>query len=358
MRIMIDAASGTGRRALPAVAGGVLAFAAFGAAAAQEKIVASGYTGVWFDAQKACIFEPFNAKNSDIVVTTEPGLSSTTLVKLRQQKDNPEIDVAWIDGGVSEQAWDVGVLDTLDPKALTNMAGLTEQAIYKAKDGGIFALSTGFYAQGLLYNTKEVKEKPTSWWDLWKPEYANRVIFPSPAQAPFVPVFMFLNRLLGGNSTNFQPALDKFKTLKVSSYYDTTGVVQTAIQSGDVDIGSYYVNTAWALSDIGLPIAAASPKEGLPTGDIRVQLAKNSKHKAAAEKLIDFAIGPESLTCLAEKLYLGPPLKEAKLSEKAQQSMPWGPEGSLARLVFPDWNEVTVKKAEIIDLWNRQVVSK
>ena len=84
MRIMIDAASGTGRRALPAVAGGVLAFAAFGAAAAQEKIVASGYTGVWFDAQKACIFEPFNAKNSDIVVTTEPGLSSTTLVKLRR----------------------------------------------------------------------------------------------------------------------------------------------------------------------------------------------------------------------------------------------------------------------------------
>jgi len=96
MRIMIDAASGTGRRALPAVAAGVLAFAAVGAAAAQEKIVASGYTGVWFDAQKACIFEPFNAKNSDIVVTTEPGLSSTTLVKLRQQKDNPEIDVAWI----------------------------------------------------------------------------------------------------------------------------------------------------------------------------------------------------------------------------------------------------------------------
>jgi putative spermidine/putrescine transport system substrate-binding protein len=310
---------------------------------------------VWNDAQVACIFEPFR-KATGINAVNEPNVSATTLVKLRQQKDAPEIDAAWMDGGISEQAWEMGLLDPIDPKTVPNIAGLVDQGIMK-KDGQIYALQTGFYAQGILYNTNEVKEKPASWWDLWKPEYEGRVIFPSPAQAPFVPLFMHLNRLLGGDSTNFAPALDKFRTLKVSTYFDTTGIVQTAIQAGDVAIGAYYVNTAWSLKDAGLPIAAVAPKEGSPAGDTRLHLVKGSKHKDAALKFIDFALRPESLDCLAEKLYLGPPLKNPQISDNAKGKMPWGPEGSIKNLVIPDFLEVIAKRPQITDLWNRRVVA-
>src|SRR5947208_16915103 len=55
-------------------------------AQAQERINVVGYTSVWFDAQKACIVEPFNKATKDVVVVMEPGLSSTTFVKLKQQK--------------------------------------------------------------------------------------------------------------------------------------------------------------------------------------------------------------------------------------------------------------------------------
>lgn len=193
--------------------------------AAETVIHSSAYTGVWFDAQNACIFDPFNAKykSEGLSVVADPGLSSTTLVRLRSERSKPTLDVAWLDGGISEQALKDGVLDAIDPQAVTNINNMVSQGIYKSASGDIFALSTGYYAQGMFYNPS-VKDKPDSWWDLWKPEYAGRSIFPSPAQAPFVPTIVFLNKLLGGSINNLDPVMKKFASLKVSQYYDATGV--------------------------------------------------------------------------------------------------------------------------------------
>ena len=325
---------------------------------AEERIVVTVYSGIWGTSQGACVLEPFS-KATGITAVPEPAISSVAITKMIQQKDNPEIDVTWLDGGPSEQAWNEGVLDAIDPAKITNLGGVADKAIYKTKDGKIYALGTGYYATGLFYNTKEVKEKPTSWFDMWKPEYANRVIFMSPVLANFVPTFLHINKLLGGSATNLQPAIDKFKTLKVSSYYESTGTVQASIQSGEAIIGSHYVNAIWSVNDQSVPVVPIAPKEGVPAGDIRVHLVKGSKHKEAAEKFINFAVSKEALTCLGERLYIGPTTKEApKLSDKAKERMPWGAEGSLDNLIVPDWNEVNAKRAEIIDLWNRQVVRK
>jgi putative spermidine/putrescine transport system substrate-binding protein len=324
---------------------------------AEERIVVTVYSGIWGAAQGACILEPF-AKATGITAVPEPAISSVAITKLIQQRANPEIDVTWLDGGPSELAWGEGVTDAIDPGAVPNMSGLSDKGIYKTKDGKIYALGTGYYATGIFYNSKEVKEKPTSWFDIWKPEYANRVIFMSPGLANFVPTFMHINKLLGGSSTNFEPAIEKFKTLKVSSYYESTGTVQASIQSGEAIVGAHYINAIWSVNDQNVPVIPISPKEGVPAGDIRVNLVKGTKHKAAAEKFINFAVSTEALTCLAERLYIGPPLKSVKLSDKAKERMPWGASGSIDNLVVPDWNEVNAKRPEIIEMWNRRVVGK
>ncbi|MGH7156116.1 MAG: extracellular solute-binding protein [Acetobacteraceae bacterium] len=353
------------RRAARHMAGCLLAIGLAGGAvadvqAAETVIHSTGYTGVWFDAQKACVFGPFNAqfKSEGLSVVADPGLSSTTLVRLRTERSSPTLDVAWLDGGISEQAWNDGVLGAIDPTVVTNMANMVPQGVYKSSNGDIYALGAGFYAQGMFYNPKAVKDKPDSWWDLWKPEFAGRSIFPSPAQAPFVPTIVFLNKLLGGTITNLDPVMKKFATLKVSQYYDATGVVQAALASGDILIGSYYVNVAWALADTGLPVQPFTPKEGVPAGDIRVELVKGAPHKLDAEKFINFAVSDKALNCLAEKLYLGPPLKHPQLSEHARERMPWGPNGSVENLAIPNWNEINDHRAEVIDQWNRKVINK
>jgi putative spermidine/putrescine transport system substrate-binding protein len=326
-------------------------------ASAEEKIVVTVYSGIWGSSQGACILEPFS-KATGITAVPEPAISSVAITKLMQQRASPEIDVTWLDGGPSEQAWGEGIIDAIDPAAVPNIKVLSDKGIYKTKEGQIYGLGTGYYATGMFYNTKEVKEAPTSWLDLWKPEYANRTIFMSPALANFVPTFLHINKLLGGSPSNIDPAIEKFKTLKVSSYYDSTGTVQASIQSGEAIMGAHYINAIWAVNDQNVPVIPVVPKEGVPAGDIRVHLVKGTKHKEAALKFINFAVSEEALNCLAERLYIGPPLKATKLSDKAKQRMPWGPTGSIDNLVVPDWNVVNAERAKIIEQWNRRVVGK
>jgi len=64
------------------------------------------------------------------------------------------------------------------------------------------------------------------------------------------------------------------------------------------------------------------------------------------------------MNCLAEKLYVGPPIKQVKVSEQAKARMPWGATGSVKNLAIPTWDAINAKRAALTETWNRQVAGK
>jgi putative spermidine/putrescine transport system substrate-binding protein len=331
--------------------------ATMGGAAHAQSLTAAFYGGEWGEAIQACIVDPFT-KATGSRVTPDPGVSTVTLGKLRQQKGSPVIDVAWIDGGVSELASADGLLDDIATTAVPNMANMLTEGVYKTSSGGVFALSTGFYSMGLVYNTKEVKNPPASFWDLWKPEFAGVSTLPSPTNAMGVPLFVHLNKAAGGSTGSYGPAVEKYKALKVSSFFDASGAATNSFQSSEVIVGAHYASAAWSLADKGLPITYVAPKEGAPTGDIRIHIVKGTKNKAVAEKFIDFAVAKEQAACMTEKLYVGPATKGITLSDKAKSRLPWGKDGSIANLALIDWAELNAQRQAITDLWNKEIARK
>jgi putative spermidine/putrescine transport system substrate-binding protein len=328
-----------------------------GHAVAQQSLTAAFYGGEWGDAIQSCIVDPF-IKATGVKVTPDPGVSTVTLGKLRQQKDNPVIDIAWIDGGVSELAAADGLTATLTPASVPNIANMIPEGVYKTSAGSIYALSTGFYSMGLVYNTKEVKTPPASFWDLWKPEFAGVATMPSPTNAMGVPLFIHLNKAAGGSSANYGPAVKRYKDLKVSSFFDASGAATNSFQSGEVIAGAHYASAAWSLADKGLPITYVAPKEGAPTGDIRVHIVAGTKNRAAADRFIDFAVAKEQASCMSEKLYVGPATKGVSLSEKARGRLPWGKDGSIANLALIDWSVLNAQRQAVTDVWNKEVARK
>lgn len=325
-------------------------------AAARERLTVATYGGNWGDAQKACILDPF-AKASGTQVVQETSVSTVTYNKLKQQKGNPSIDIAWIDGGISELAAADGVVATIDAAKVGNVAGLIDEAVYR-KDGKIFALSTGFYALGIAYNSKEVKAAPTSWYDLWRPEFSGKVTVPSPVNAAGIPFFAHVIKLEGSSLDDPTKGSEKLKSLKAMSYYDASGVAQAALESGEAIAAPYYNTAAWAIADKGLPIVFVVPKEGAPANDIRVHIAEGTKNREAAEKFVNYTVSQEAMGCLAEKLYVGPPTKQTSLSEKAKARMPWGADGSVKSLAIPDWGAINAKRQALTEVWNRQVAGR
>ena len=338
-----------------AIYAALMAYASSGAGA-QERLTVATYGGNWGEAQKACILDPF-AKASGVPVVQETSVSTVTYNKLKQQKGNPSIDIAWIDGGISELAAADGLIATIDPAKVGNVSGLIEEAVYK-KDGKIYALSTGFYALGIAYNSKEVKSAPTSWYDLWKPEFSGKLTVPSPVNAAGIPFFAHIIKLEGGSLDDPGKGAEKLRALKVSSFYDASGVAQAALESGEAIAAPYYNTAAWAIADKGLPIVFVVPKEGAPANDIRVHISEGTKSRDAAEKFVNYAVSQEAISCLAERLYVGPPTKQTSLSEKAKARMPWGADGSVKSLAIPDWNAVNAKRQALTDVWNRQVAAR
>lgn len=339
------------------VTASALALAAASApASAQEALHVAWYGGNWGDAFKACVADPFT-KATGVAVVPEVGTSTVTLAKLQQQKDAPTLDVAWMDGGVSELAEAAGVLAPITQKGVPNLKDALPQAVY-SNANGTYAVGTGYYSLGLTYNTKEIPEAPTSWNDLWKPEYADAVTIPSPANSSGVPFLFFLHKIWNAPAGDFAPVFAKIKELKPALFFDSSGAASNAFQSSEAIIGAHFNVGAFDLIAKGLPIGFTVPKEGVWATDARLHLVKNAPRAEMAQKFIDTALTPAASQCLAEKLFLGPSVKGVNVSPETAAKLPWGAKGSVETLYLLNWTEVNARRAELVDTWNREIARK
>jgi len=324
--------------------------------AEQQKLTVALYGGNWGEAFLKCVAEPFT-QATGIPVAAEVGTSTTTLAKLQQQKSSPTIDVAWMDGGISELAYAAGVVADLDPAAIPNLKNVQEKAVY-TDAGHTFAVSSGFYSLGLTYNTKEIKEAPTSWKDLWKPEYAGAIALPSPANSSGVPFVFFMADVWGIDRANLEPVYTKLGALDTALFFDSSGAATNAFQSGEAIIGAHFNVGAWDLIDKGAPIGFTIPKEGAWATDARLHLIKGAKNSKAGEQFINTALTKEAAACLAGKLYLGPAVKDVVVTDDVARKLPWGVGGSIDNLRLFDWSQINAQRAGVTNDWNRKVTAK
>src|SRR5215469_4159494 len=86
---------------------------------AEDLSVGGIYGGVWADSIREGFLKPFG-EQSKVQLKIEEGISGVTLAKLRQQKENPQFDVVWMDRIVSDQAIKDGLIEPITATALTN----------------------------------------------------------------------------------------------------------------------------------------------------------------------------------------------------------------------------------------------
>lgn len=331
----------------------LIAVSAVSAQASAETLTVALYGGLGGEAITACVIEPFQEATGAQVVP-DPGTSSVTVTKLHQQTSAPVIDVAWIDGGVSEQALADGLLATLDPERIPNLENLHDAARYEA-DGDIYAAGTGFYAMGILYDTDAVSEAPTSWQDLWREEFADIVALPAPQNAMGIPIFVHLAEVFGGSIDDVEPAVERLAELEVAAFWDSSGTATNMYQTEEIVIGTHFSSSAWALIEQGLPLAYVVPAEGAVANDIRVHLVEGTPRQELAESFIDMALTPEASACLAERQNMGPSIRGVELEDDVAARMPWGADGSIDDLIIPDWRRINEEREALTQVWNERI---
>ena len=127
------------------------------------------FTGSWEEAHKAVLVPAFRKANADAAIVLDPMLSVDQIAKVNAARANPPIDVMLHDPGPALVA--IGQ-DLVDPFPVDKSA-YYKDLITEAQEP--MGPAPFFQIVGLTYNPDTVKTPPTSWADLWKPEFKGKV---------------------------------------------------------------------------------------------------------------------------------------------------------------------------------------
>lgn len=324
--------------------------------AAETLYVGGIYGGVWAESITKAFLKPFEEKFG-VKIQAEEGISAVTLAKLRQQKGSPALDVVWMDRVLSDTAAVEGLVDRIDPAKIPNLKEVVAQAAIKDKKGDIYAFTTGYWAIGLAYNTKDIKNPPSSWLDLWRPEYRGKIAMYSPDNSICLPFLVTLAELKGGGPTNMDPAFNAVRELAQQGaiFFGGSPAGGNLLANGEASIATLASSQVWDVQAKGHPIQYVVPKEGAIAGDIRVHIVKGAKHKDLAEKLVNFVLGEEAQRALAIALLVGPVNPKVKLPSDVAAKMPWGAGGSANNLRLVDPYLILEHRAAWVDRWNKEI---
>lgn len=325
----------------------------------QKELIVMGFGGAWEKAFKDTIFPAFEKKYG-VMPTYVTGASSTAIAaKIIAQKSSPEVDVFFANNASSLEAEQAGVVAELDPARTPNL----EDLYAEMKDRGRRGAPWGIGPAVIVYNTKVFQEKgfarPTSWYDLWKPEFKGKVVFGSINIQMTYALLPLLAKLEAGDSKNIDAALSKVKAMvpNILTFYGAMPQTEDLFKQGAAWIGNQHLPGVVPLKSQGFPVDYVLPKEGSPYYTNYYMIPKGAPHFELAQEFVNFAISAESQAMISKETRIGPTSKSVKLDPDVAKDVVYGPE-QVAKLVQTDYAWLNASLPAWTDRWNKEIEQK
>ena len=157
---------------------------------------------------------------------------------------------------------------------------------------------------GLIYNTKMVKEKPTSWSIMWDEQYKGKILMiDNPRDAFAIP-----EKLLGYSlNTTDEKELSDVAQLLIEQKSLLQGYVMDEVfnkmESGEAAMVPYYVGDYILMKEINPDLDFVYPEEGVNIFVDSICIPECSQNYDAAIKYINFLLDPE--VALSNAFYIG-----------------------------------------------------
>ena len=322
-------------------------------AAPAAELVMSSYGGQLDEPFRWFLADPLE-RQTGAKVSLVPSLSLEVLAKIKASPANPPFDVIVLDEGPHLQAVADGLVERVDEKKVPNLAQV--YPAYRKVTGG-FGVPQAYSVVGIAYNTKKIKTRPTSWRDLFRPEYKGQVGTVNLNSSLGVAFLVMLARINGGGEGNIEPGFQAYKTLmsSVSAVAPRPGALAALFERDEVAIAPLWNNTILALRGKGLPVDWVVPKEGAVVVMSVMNMVANTKQPDLAARFINEAISGEyQLKAAVTPYFFGPTNSRVNLPAAMRQYLPTRPE-EVAQLVSLDWITVNRNRQAWTDRFNREL---
>ncbi len=224
--------------------------------------------------------------------SNETMYAKVKLQQLKEQDENGYDVIAPSNYFVSKMAKE-GMLQELDHSKLPVIKDLNPDWLNKPYDkGNKYSLPQLLGAPGIAFNTNTYKgEQFTSWADLWKPEFKNKVQLLDDVRE----VFNIALLKIGANPNTKDPAIIKqaYEELlklrpNVLSFKSDNPASQFI--SEEVEVGQLWNGSVRIAKQADAPVNMVFPKEGPVLWVDTLAIPKNAKNVDAAHKLINYLL--------------------------------------------------------------------
>ena len=331
--------------------GAMKAFPGLSFAQARPLVFAT-FTGSWEEAHKAVLVPAFRKANADAAIVLDPMLSVDQIAKVNAAKANPPIDVMLHDPGPALVA--IGQ-DLVEPYPVEKSA-YYKDLISEAQEP--MGPAPFFQVVGLTYNPEAVKTPPTSWADLWKPEFKGRVGITNLNSTLGTGWLVEIAKMRGGSEANVDPGFKALEELKpnLAAVAANPGALATLFQQGQIDISPGNFNAIQILKARGVPVEFVAPKEGAIAFKTTIHIVKNSPNRELAFKLIEAALTPEVQTTLMNPPYLIVPTNsKVTMGGEIARVLAKDTAELKQKFVFQDWKKINEQRSAWIERFNREI---
>jgi spermidine/putrescine transport system substrate-binding protein len=274
----------------------------------------------------------------DITLDNSPiGTNEEILTKLRAgaagSTDVASPNVAYVAAQVQ-----AGVLEPIDLDRIPNTRHYFDYFQQALKDtltfdGRPYGIPVGWGLDTLVYNSSKIKEPPSSWMDVMKPEYAGKVLLSEGPQANFE----IWPRVIGGydparltkaqldETTEFLIEMKKTHVRAIASSNDD---IARLFSTGEVWIGGSGGNPASASvanKMNGDRVSFTIPKEGAAIWVDGLVIPKDPPNEEAAYQFLDYMLRPKPQAQHAIDFYAGVVVENAVplVSEENRKIVPY-----------------------------------
>ncbi len=329
-----------------------MAAAAIAAAPVQAAdLTVAAFGGIWEKSLRECYAQPFE-RASGKTVAISVGNPDQWLNQIAASPQNPPLDVVVLGLDSLPGAIARNLIDRISVAEVPNLAQLGEQFV-RAGEG--YAAIVNYGGMGVLYNRSTVRTPPSTWKDFvegtlagkWRAAMAG-------INYPFSPLttIWLLAHVYGGSAENADIAFQKVSAMRRSGnlvFWSDNNQVLNQLQSGEIDIATYWDGRAWAFIDGGHPDYAFSVlAPGAPVSPSAMARVRNGS--PLAWQFLNLAMSTEAQTCFGNTIQYGMANRNVVFRpDVAPHITPpdqllWAPYGEIARRT-PGW----------VERWNKEI---
>ena len=317
-----------------------------------RRLVFATFSGSWEEAHRDVLVPAFRKSTGNAEIVLDPMLSVDQIAKITAARASPPIDVMLHDPGPALVAI---AQDLAAPYPVGKSVHYKDLIAEAQQPMGPAAF---FQVVGLTYNPDKIKTPPSSWADLWKPEYKGRVGITNMNSTLGTGFMVEIARMHGGSEADIDEAFKAIAALKpnIAAVAANPSQLATLFQQGQIDISPGNFNAIQILKARGVPVEFVAPKEGAIGFKTTIHIVKNSGASDLAFALIEAALSPEVQQRLMEPPYLIVPTNgKVVMSGEVAAVLAKSPDELKQKFVFQDWKKINERRPQWIERFNRDI---